>query len=63
MLRKWVARVEEDENAFKLTPMWVQEYILSIHWMSKSVGRKIGEIFNKVRDVIIPQTGVKGTNI
>ena len=39
--------------------MWVQAWNLPIHCVTKEVGRKIGAVFKKGKDVIIPQMGGK----
>lgn len=59
VLNRWYEGIEEDEKAFNEAPLWVQVWNLPAHWMSKEVGRKIGAVFNRVHEVIIPQTGSK----
>ncbi|XP_027177917.1 uncharacterized protein LOC113777071 [Coffea eugenioides] len=59
VLNRWFEGIEEDESAFNEAPLWVQVWNLPVHWMSKEVGRKIGVVFNGVKEVIIPQTGSK----
>ena len=59
VVNRWYEGIEEDDKAFNLAPLWVQVWNLPVHWISKDVGKKIGSVFNQVRDVIIPQTGGK----
>ncbi|XP_027157908.1 uncharacterized protein LOC113759531 [Coffea eugenioides] len=59
VLRHWKIGIEEDEDAFSLAQVWVQVWNLPIHCLSKAVGKKVGTIFNEVKDVLIPQTGGK----
>ncbi|CDP21665.1 unnamed protein product [Coffea canephora] len=59
VLNRWREGSEEDERAFNEAPLWVQVWNLPVHWMSKDVGSKIGAVFNRVKEVIIPQTGSK----
>ncbi|XP_071906103.1 uncharacterized protein [Coffea arabica] len=59
VLNKWEASIEENSEAFKFAPLWVQVWNLPIHWISKDVGRKIGMVFKEVKDVIIPYSGGK----
>lgn len=39
--------------------MWVQVWIIPLHWMSKDVGRKIGHALGGTCDVVIPENGSK----
>nr|XP_027108780.1 uncharacterized protein LOC113728590 [Coffea arabica] len=59
VLLEWQADLEEKEQAFCRTLMWVQIWNLPLHWVTKEAGRKIGGIFAGVREVIIPQGGGK----
>ena len=59
VLRNWYEGVEEDDEAFNLAPLWVQIWNLPVHWISKEIGRKIGKVFDEVRDAIVPQVGGK----
>ena len=59
MLRNWEVGIEEDENAFNIAQVWLQVWNLPIHCMPEIVGKKIGTIFNEVKEVLIPQTGGK----
>ncbi|XP_027090153.2 uncharacterized protein [Coffea arabica] len=57
ILLRWEAGLEEDEKALSRTLIWVQIWNLPLHWVTKEVGRKIGSIFSRVEEVIIPQNG------
>ncbi|XP_027155881.1 uncharacterized protein LOC113756396 [Coffea eugenioides] len=59
ILRSWEKGIEEDENAFRLAPLWVQVWNLPLHWIAKEVGKKRGSAFEEVKEVIIPQGGGK----
>ena len=59
VFRKWKERIEEDEDAFSLAPVWVQVWNLPIHYLSKAVRKKVGSVFNEVKNVLISQTGGK----
>ncbi|XP_071906083.1 uncharacterized protein [Coffea arabica] len=59
VMNRWFEGIEEDENAFNKALLWVQIWNLPVHWMSEEVGRKIGAVFSRVNEVIIPQTGSK----
>lgn len=39
--------------------MSIQIWNLQIHWISKPIGRKIGAIFQNIKEVIVPQIGGK----
>lgn len=58
-LRSWYEGIEEDPEAFRYAPFWIQVWNLPIHWISQNVGRKIGSVFEEVKEVIIPQSGGK----
>nr|XP_027126119.1 uncharacterized protein LOC113742485 [Coffea arabica] len=59
VIKKWEARIERKMEVFNSAYLWVQIWNLPIHWMSKAVGFKIGDIFKSVREVIIPSSGGK----
>lgn len=59
VLKEWSEGIEDDPKAFNVAPLWVQVWNLPVHWLSKDVGRKIGLVFQGIREVIIPQTGGK----
>ncbi|XP_027171873.1 uncharacterized protein LOC113771491 [Coffea eugenioides] len=59
VLHRWEARIEENFEAFKFAPLWVQVWNLPIHWISKDVGRKIWKVFKEVKEVLIPHSGGK----
>ena len=59
VLSEWYEGIEEDAEAFRSVPLWVQVWNLPVHWMSKEAGRRLGSNFQSVREVIVPQTGGK----
>ena len=60
VLSKWYEGIEDDPDAFRMTPLWVQMWNLPVHWLSKEVGKKIGKtVFRGVKKAIIPQAGGK----
>lgn len=44
-------------GAFNSVQIWVQIWNVPLKWMSKEVGAKIGKLFSKVSEVLIPETG------
>ena len=59
ILLRWRAGLEEEGEALSKTLIWIQLWNIPIHWITKEVGRKVGSIFARVEDVIIPQGGGK----
>ncbi|KAL3516820.1 hypothetical protein ACH5RR_023722 [Cinchona calisaya] len=59
ILKQWKEGIEDDKAAVQFASIWVQVWNLPIHWFSKEVGRKIGQVFHNVIDVKIPETGSK----
>ena len=37
--------------------IWVKIWNLPIHWFTKEAGKKIGQVFSAVKEVVIPNTG------
>ena len=64
ILKRWEAGLEEDEKALSITLIWVQIWNIPLHWVTKEAGRKIGSIFSKVEEVILPQSkGKEGKHL
>ena len=63
VLREWEVGWERDSNFFRYVFLWVQLWNLPVHWLSRAVGFKLGQIFKSIREVIIPEVGgkVEGT--
>nr|XP_027120633.1 uncharacterized protein LOC113737637 [Coffea arabica] len=59
VIKKWEAGIERKMEVFNRAYLWVQIWNLPIHWMSKAVGFKIGDVFKYVREVIILSSGGK----
>ena len=45
----WKEGIQQDDEAFPRTWIWVQLWILPIHWVTKGIGRKIGRVFDSVK--------------
>ncbi|KAH7844626.1 hypothetical protein Vadar_030088 [Vaccinium darrowii] len=59
ILEKWNPSKLPSSYDFKYTPLWVQIWGLSLHFISKAIGLKIGAKIGPVDDVAIPATGSK----
>ena len=59
MLNRWEAGIEENTEAFRFAPLWVQVWNLPIHWISKEAGKKIGKVLKEVKEFLISHTGGK----
>ena len=59
VLLPWREGIEHDTEAFSRTWIWVQMWNLPLHWVTKEIGKRIGGVFNKVSEVIIPPGGEK----
>ena len=47
VINKWTEGIEEDDMAFRTSPLWIQVWNLPVHWISKDVGQKIGKVFTE----------------
>ena len=45
----WKEGIQQDDEAFPRTWIWVQLWNLPIHWVTKGIGRKIGRVFDSVK--------------
>lgn len=59
VLLRWKEGLEDDVEALHNTLIWVQIWNIPLHWVTKEAGRKIGSIFPKVYEVVVPQSGGK----
>ena len=59
VLLRWELGLEENEEMLRKTLICVQIWNIPLHWATKEAGRKIGSIFQQVKEVIIPQNGGK----
>lgn len=56
-IKRWEEGIDSSPEAFATAPLWVQIWNLPVHWVTKAIGWKIGGIFERVEDVIIPTGG------
>lgn len=56
-LKRWERGIDKNPKAFMIAPLWIQMWNLPIHCITREVGRKIGSLFCKVTDVIVPPGG------
>ena len=59
VLKQWSEGIEMDPEGFNTSYMWIQVWQLPIHWLCRASGFKSGELFQAVKDVIIPPGGGK----
>ncbi|CAI9098987.1 OLC1v1035730C1 [Oldenlandia corymbosa var. corymbosa] len=59
VLQKWEEEMDYDAESFNFTPIWVQIWNVSRHWVSRKTGLELGELIGDVKDAIIPD--VSGT--
>lgn len=51
--------MKKEDECFGRIPLWVQIMGIPNHWASKEVGWKIGKLFHKCLNVILPENGSK----
>lgn len=56
---QWHPHLKGSDPYFKHAQLWVQVRDLPYHWCSKEVGWKLGKLFPKCLNVIIPENGSK----
>ncbi|XP_027177951.1 uncharacterized protein LOC113777103 [Coffea eugenioides] len=59
VVKPWSLGIERSTEAFHESHLWIQVWNLPIHWLSKVVGFKRGQMFSAVKEVIIPPGGGK----
>ncbi|XP_027124362.1 uncharacterized protein LOC113769357 [Coffea eugenioides] len=59
VVREWCASFEKKVESFRYTNFWVQIWNLPVHWMSNAAGKKIGGVFRKVKEIMLPPGGGK----
>ncbi|XP_027177973.1 uncharacterized protein LOC113777128 [Coffea eugenioides] len=59
VVKPWSLGIEKSTEAFHESHLWIQVWNLPIHWLSKVVGFKLGQMFSAVKEVIIPPGGGK----
>lgn len=57
VLRNWEETVQSDREGFRFAQCWIQVWDILNNWVSKEVGWKMGRLFRKTHDVIIPEIG------
>lgn len=57
ILKEWKESMNVHNEPFNSVQIWVQIWNVPLKWMSKEVGAKIGKLFSKVCEVLIPETG------
>ncbi|KAK6160549.1 hypothetical protein DH2020_003930 [Rehmannia glutinosa] len=64
ILRDWSENLEENSDSFNFVELWVQLLNVPFHWLSIATGRKIGNKFLKLTDILISESGSsKGRHI
>ncbi|CAA0816235.1 Unknown protein [Striga hermonthica] len=60
LLKEW----SEENNGYTeeehKVELWVQIHDLPLHWVTEEVGMKVGKLFGKVVDVVVPEMGGVG---
>ncbi|KAK6119554.1 hypothetical protein DH2020_046721 [Rehmannia glutinosa] len=56
ILREWKDRILEKISSINYVDLWVQVWNVPVHWISLETGRKIGNEFGKITDILIPET-------
>ncbi|KAK6139290.1 hypothetical protein DH2020_026968 [Rehmannia glutinosa] len=57
LLKEWSEDVLEQLNGGNFVDLWIQVWNLPLEWISMETGFKIGKLFSKIHDVIIPESG------
>ncbi|CAA0819702.1 Unknown protein, partial [Striga hermonthica] len=63
ILKEWEASINSKHPEFQELNLWVQVQNIPLNWISTEVGLKIGQAFNKVKNVVIATTGNHGGKI
>ncbi|CAA0824320.1 Unknown protein [Striga hermonthica] len=58
ILRDWEEDITEDHPDFRELKILVHIWNIPINWTTEEVGVKIGKVFNRTADVLIPQGGL-----
>lgn len=59
VMHKWEPKMKKENECFCMIPLWAQITGIPHHWASKEVGWKIGKLFHKCLNVILPENGSK----
>ncbi|CAA0833241.1 Unknown protein, partial [Striga hermonthica] len=57
ILKEWEASINNKNPGFQELNLWVQVQNIPLNWISTEVGLKIGQAFNKVKNMVIATTG------
>ncbi|CAA0823263.1 Unknown protein [Striga hermonthica] len=57
LLKEWKKGETEFKKEELLVDLWVQIHNLTLHWISTETGVKAGNVFDSIKDVIIPNSG------
>lgn len=55
----WKKDIENEEELFSTTQMWVQVWHIPTQWLSSETAWKLGKLFKKCLNVVIPESGSK----
>ncbi|XP_070025680.1 uncharacterized protein [Nicotiana sylvestris] len=58
-IHPWEPDLKSDSQVFNICNLWVQVWNIPLHWLSKDVGRKIGQALGGTVDIVIPDNGSK----
>lgn len=59
VLQPWHKTLTKEDESFSRSTLWVQIRGVPHHWSSKEVGWKLGSLFPKCLNVILPENGSK----
>lgn len=59
ILHPWEPGLDRKDEAFGSTRCWIQVWHIPNHWLSLETGWKVGNLFKKCYNVVIPKTGSK----
>ncbi|KAK6140965.1 hypothetical protein DH2020_025293 [Rehmannia glutinosa] len=57
VLREWSENILDKIDQLNSVELWVQVWNLPYFWIGVETGRKIGKKFDKILDVVVPETG------
>lgn len=57
ILKEWKESMNAHNESFNSVQIWVRIWNVPLKWMLKEVGAKIGKLFSKVSEVLIPKLG------
>lgn len=57
VLHPWSAQLRSSDPSFSTSPIWIQVWHISPHWISIETGRKIGQLRGNTLNVLIADGG------